>query len=83
MTAPALVIPWLFPPNWAGFVTPFFIVVKRADKRLIAHERCHVKQMWRGWLVGFAVLYLYYLWRVGYLNNPYEIEARIAENGNG
>jgi hypothetical protein len=68
--------------GWAGFATPFFIVVNdKTNERLIRHEMCHVKQWWRGWIIGFAVMYLYYLAKRGYYDNPYEIEAREVENG--
>lgn len=43
------------------------------------HEMQHVYQVMRdGWWVFYAK-YLWYLWKRGYLDNPYEIEARKAE----
>ena len=79
MNPPVIKAPLLFAKNWRGFATPFFIVVKYRDPKLEAHEQCHVRQWWRGWIIGFAVLYVYYLIKYGYRNNPYEIEARQAE----
>lgn len=49
---------------------------------LLNHERMHIEQMQRdGWL-RFHLMYFYYLLRYGYINNPYEIEARNAEGVN-
>jgi hypothetical protein len=36
---------------------------------------------WRGWIIGFAVMYLYYLVKYGYWDNPYEVDAREYESG--
>lgn len=47
---------------------------------LLRHERAHLMQMEReGWL-WFHLTYTWYLLRYGYINNPYEIEARQAEH---
>lgn len=43
------------------------------------HEECHKRQWKRdGW--KFALNYLRYQAKYGYTNNPYEVEARLAEN---
>ena len=44
------------------------------------HEEKH-KEQWRrdGWF-KFAIKYLYYQIKYGYKGNPYELEARNAEN---
>jgi hypothetical protein len=47
---------------------------------LIRHELKHIEQMQRdGWFT-FHIMYFYYLLKYGYYENPYEIEARNAEN---
>lgn len=39
------------------------------------HELVHIEQIERDGAVKFSVLYVWYLVRYGYLQNPYEIEA--------
>jgi len=39
------------------------------------HELIHIEQIERDGAVKFSVLYVWYLVRYGYLQNPYEIEA--------
>ena len=46
--------------------------------RLLRHELEHVRQ-WRERPVEFPLLYLWYHLRFGYDRNPFEIEARQAE----
>ena len=76
---PVIVAPWLLAEGWRGFALPFAVVVRERDPALIAHERCHVMQWWRGWIVGFAAAYLVELARFGYTDNKFEVEARAAE----
>jgi len=48
---------------------------ERASESLIKHELIHFYQADReGWLL-WNIRYYYYLWKVGYMLNPYEIEA--------
>ena len=49
------------------------------DQRLIRHERKHLEQYKRYWIVGFLPVYLYYHFKLGYQKNPLEIEAREHE----
>lgn len=49
------------------------------NKRLVKHEMQHIKQMKRLGKLKFAILYTYYNLRYGYQNNPFEVEARKAE----
>lgn len=46
---------------------------------LLRHERTHIMQMERDGWGRFHLTYFWYLLRYGYWNNPYEIEARAAE----
>jgi hypothetical protein len=63
--------------NTRGFAFwPFIFVVDTADKVLLQHEMVHIRQQLDGWLIGFYIKYLYYQWKYGYWNNPYEVEAR-------
>ena len=55
---------------------PFIFVTDKNNKGLIAHEKVHHQQQLRGWLIGFCIKYLYYNWKYGYWDNPYEVEAR-------
>ena len=61
---------------------PFiFISPKRyaLDQRLIRHERKHLEQWRRYWIIGFLPVYLMFHVKHGYWNNPLEVEAREAE----
>jgi hypothetical protein len=50
-----------------------------SDSRWVRHELCHVLQYRELGLLTFLWKYLWECMRVGYYNNRYEIEARIAE----
>ena len=79
MKIPKLVMPSIFVGNWTGFATPIGIVVRYNTGSITRHEECHFRQWWRYWVIGFVLLYGYYLIKYGYWNNPLEIEARAAE----
>ena len=66
--------------GWTSFWNTVYVLPGHEhDQRLLRHERCHLEQIERDGRLLFSVLYLYWLWRYGYRNNPYEIEARAAE----
>lgn len=44
-------------------------------KKLVAHERVHLVQWLRYWIVGFPFVYAYQFLRYGYKNMPLEVEA--------
>jgi hypothetical protein len=46
---------------------------------LIRHERKHLEQMQRDGKLVYLIKYTYWLLRYGYKMNPYEVEARAAE----
>jgi hypothetical protein len=48
--------------------------------RLLRHELAHVRQ-WREHGAVFPVLYVWNHFRYGYRDNPFEVEARQAEDG--
>jgi hypothetical protein len=75
-------VPWLI-PSWARAQTWWNVILVRRGvsltKRLLAHELAHVLQ-WRSLGVfGFACRYARHLMAHGYLQNPLEITARLAE----
>jgi len=45
---------------------------------LLRHELAHVQQ-WRRNPLGFAFIYMWHHFRLGYADNPFEVEARAAE----
>lgn len=78
---PVIEVPRLFLGTFNGLAFFFIILVKdRYNTKVILHEQCHIKQQWKYWIVGFIFLYVYYLIRYGYRNNPFEIEAREYAN---
>ncbi len=48
--------------------------------RLLRHELKHVEQYSRLGMLRFLLLYGWYSLKFGYYNNPFEKEARAAEN---
>ena len=50
------------------------------DERLMKHELCHVRQYQQHGYIGFLIKYLWEIWRKGYYNNKFEVEARAAED---
>jgi hypothetical protein len=50
----------------------------RLTPRLLRHELAHVRQ-WRHRPASFPVSYVWHHFRHGYRDNPYEVEARAAE----
>lgn len=47
----------------------------RHNTRLILHEKKHLEQWERYWIVGFLFVYIYQYIKYGYDNMPLEIEA--------
>lgn len=86
---------YLYGQSWLGVeaivLWPFVLFRKPKDEvpeRLMKHEQEHVRQVYRGLIVGF---YLSYVWEYlklrirgynhsdAYWLNPYETQARAAE----
>lgn len=61
--------------------TIYFRNISVKSTRLLAHENKHIEQMMRDGKLIYLVKYHYYWVKHGYVNNPYEIEARKAEVG--
>lgn len=66
--------------GYAAVTMPWFTIYVLPqwlhDRQLRKHELVHIAQMKRDGPIWMSVKYLYYLWKVGYRDNPYEIEAR-------
>lgn len=70
-------------PYTAWVLYPFmFIRDAKADcsDRLFRHEMEHVYQVMRDGWWKFYIKYLWHLAKRGYMNHPYEIEAREMED---
>lgn len=69
-----------FTPETIGVtIWPFiFVWPKRFkdNKALLRHERVHLKQWVRYWIIGFPFVYIYQYMVYGYLLMPLEVEAR-------
>lgn len=52
----------------------------KADSHWVRHELQHIIQYKKHGIVVFLWLYFYYCFKVGYYNNPFEIDARAHEN---
>ena len=84
-TAKGLVLAWmnLFHfDGWASFWNVLYIRPGYEwDYGLIRHETKHLEQMRRDGKLIYLVKYLWWWASRGYLNNPYEVEARAAQHG--
>lgn len=57
-------------------IWPFiFLSVDEPSRSLIEHEKIHLRQQLRGFLIFFYIKYFYYHFKYGYNDNPYEVEA--------
>lgn len=67
--------------GWTSFWNTIYYLDEESFKnyRLYKHEMKHIEQMQKDGKFVFGVKYLYFISTVGYENNPYEIEARKAE----
>lgn len=69
--------------GYAAITMPWRVVYTlpgQATTRLLRHEAKHLEQMDRAGTVVFLCKYFWWLARYGYYLNPYEVEARSAEN---
>ena len=75
---------WMWIWEFKGLATPWHTIYwYDADSRtekLVRHEMTHIMQMERDGILKFMIMYNWYWITKGYVKNPYEIEARIAEN---
>ena len=69
---------WMWLGEWQGFAFFTIVFIRYDSPSLLRHEQAHVEQ-WRKEPLTFHIKYLWYLFKVGYKNNPYEIAARKSE----
>lgn len=63
--------------GWASYWNTVYIRPGyENDSRLVRHEKIHLEQMEKEGKFIFSIKYIWYILRFGYLDNPYEIEAR-------
>ena len=66
--------------GWASFWGVIYMAPGyELHQGLIRHERKHLEQMQRDGKLVYLIKYSYWLLRYGYKMNPYEVEARAAE----
>ena len=82
--APFPVLWFLTASNSLAITMPWRTVYCRPGQEenyaLAAHEAVHVSQIERDGAIKWTVKIFYYLVRYGYINSPYEVEAR-AKSG--
>lgn len=68
--------------NWMGCAaiampwrTIYLLPKYYEHQQLRLHESVHIEQMDREGTIWFCIQYLWFLWRRGYWENPFEIEA--------
>ena len=67
--------------GWSSFWNTVYVMPGwESYQPLLRHEAEHLRQIKRDGRLVFAVRYLWWLARYGYRANPYEVEARAAEN---
>lgn len=67
--------------GWASFWRTIYVLPGyERDQSLLRHERCHLEQIEHDGRLLFSIKYLYWLYRYGYKNCHYKVEARAAES---
>lgn len=79
-TAPKVIQWFLKASNSLAITMPWKTVYclpgQEHNIQLAAHESVHISQIERDGAIKWTVKIFYYLMRYGYINSPYEIEAR-------
>lgn len=83
MRVPVLTVAWL-PQGAIGIALAVVIVLRKTRTKstasLIAHERVHIRQQWRYWLLGFATLYFFSRkWRLRFEAEAYATSVLLGE----
>jgi len=66
--------------GWTSFWGAIYLAPGyKMHQGLIRHERKHLEQMQRDGKLVYLIKYSFWLLRYGYKMNPYEVEARAAE----
>lgn len=63
----AITMPWK---------TIYVVSAQINNERLLSHELVHIEQIKKHGPIMFTITYLWYNIKYGYLQNPYEVEAR-------
>lgn len=72
---------WFNSKGFASAWNTIYVLEGNEDNRqLVLHELKHLEQMHKEGKFKMMLKYSWYLIRYGYWNNPYEIEARKAQN---
>lgn len=76
---------WIYklPKMMEGIVLYPFVLFRNGpseSRYLFRHELEHVYQVRRDGFFKFYIKYIWYNFKVGYWNNPYEAEARAVQN---
>lgn len=73
---------FLYKFNYGAITMPWKTIHIRSDrigiqyKALLNHELVHIDQIKRLGAIRWSIKYFYYQLRYGYLDNPFEVEAR-------
>lgn len=66
--------------GWTSFWDTVYIMPgSENDQALLRHEQKHLDQIKKDGKILFTIKYVWWTIKYGYWNNPYEIEARNAE----
>lgn len=67
--------------GWTSFWRTVYVMPgHESNSHLLRHEAKHLEQIERDGRLKFTAKYLWWLIKYGYRDNPYEVEARIAEH---
>ena len=77
----SLLARFFLPRRYVAITLSSHVLTREAslDESVLRHEWVHVGQWHRYGLFGFLVRYVWYHFKYGYAENPFEIEAREAE----
>lgn len=65
--------------GWTSFWKTIYVLPGyEHNVKVLLHEQKHLEQIERDGIIKFSLKYFYWFCRYGYLNNPYEVEARKA-----
>ena len=82
-TASGLILQYMKVCGFQGWTSLWGVIYMapgyELHEALIRHERKHLEQMQRDGKLVYLIKYTWWLLRYGYKMNPYEVEARAAE----
>jgi hypothetical protein len=73
---------YFLPRRYVAITLGSHVLTTRSQlgERTLRHERAHIEQWRRYGVISFLVRYLWCHFRYGYWRNPFEVEARRAED---